>query len=203
LADAARAMAAAVPPPAAGLRARLAPHLPLAIADDGRLRAGLLWAASDWDQRRSLPLAALDPLLHVPGVHWFSLQQGEAACDPAVDRLPLEPLWRHTLQVTAAGAAMLALDLVVCVDGMPAHLAGSLGCPTWLLLQREADWRWGPAERTPWYPSMRLFRQPEQGDWPGIVVRVAGELRRLLATPAHRRREDLPAKPSRPATLHR
>jgi hypothetical protein len=65
---------------------------------------------------------------------------------------------------------------------MPAHLAASLGRPTWLLLKREADWRWGSGRAdTPWYPSMRLFRQPGAADWAGCVDQVAGRLRRLTA----------------------
>jgi ADP-heptose:LPS heptosyltransferase len=73
---------------------------------------------------------------------------------------------------------MCALDLVITVDAMPAHLAGSLGRPTWVLLKHEADWRWMEArEDTPWYPTLRLFRQPRAGDWSGVVQQVAGALR--------------------------
>ncbi|HYF16638.1 MAG TPA: hypothetical protein VEA40_02145 [Ramlibacter sp.] len=186
LAYASRATPATVPPPAAGLRARLTPGLPGAPPADGRLRAGLLWAASGWDTSRSIPAPELAPLLDLAGVQWFALQQGDAASDPALQGAPLEPLWRHTGGVWAAARAMLALDLVVCVDGMPAHLAGSLGCPTWLLLKHDADWRWGASgERTPWYASMRLFRQPAAGEWRSVIARIAGELDRL-ASPTRR-----------------
>lgn len=175
--------------------ATLAPPLPFAAQLDplpglddgsGRLRVGLLWAASDWDPSRSLPLAALQPLLALPQLRWFSLQQGPAAQALDAMQWPVEPLWQRTARIDDAAAAMLALDLVVAVDGMPAHLAASLGRPTWLLLKHRADWRWGSRQvDTPWYPSMRLLRQPRPGDWDAAL--------RELATALQRRASLLPA----------
>jgi hypothetical protein len=162
-----------------------AAHLtPLGGLDDGsgRLRAGLLWAASEWDTSRSLPVQALEPLLALEDVRWFSLQQGPAAQAMDNGGWPIEPLCHRTGKVEDAAAAMLALDLVIAIDGMPAHLAGSLGRPTWLLLKHDADWRWGTARTdTPWYRSMRLFRQPRPGDWPGVLGQVGAQLRALTA----------------------
>jgi ADP-heptose:LPS heptosyltransferase len=75
---------------------------------------------------------------------------------------------------------MRSLDLVISVDSMPAHLAGALGVPTWLLLHADPDWRWMRVrEHSPWYPSMRLFRQPAPGAWEPVVARVIGELEKL------------------------
>jgi ADP-heptose:LPS heptosyltransferase len=75
---------------------------------------------------------------------------------------------------------MLQMDLMIAVDGMPAHLAGTLGRPTWLLLKHEADWRWmANRDDSPWYPSMRLFRQARTGDWDSVVARVAHALDRF------------------------
>lgn len=69
------------------------------------------------------------------------------------------------------------LDLVISVDSAPAHLAGSLGVPVWTLLPFEPDWRWGlQGDTTPWYPNMRLYRQPAAGDWAGVMARVAADL---------------------------
>ena len=75
---------------------------------------------------------------------------------------------------------MRALDLVISVDSMPAHLAGALGVPIWTLLQHDADWRWmeGRAD-SPWYPTMRLFRQECPGEWDPVIARVAAALERL------------------------
>jgi ADP-heptose:LPS heptosyltransferase len=73
-----------------------------------------------------------------------------------------------------AAQRMASLDLMITVDSMPAHLAGALGIPVWTLLVAGADWRWmDDREDTPWYPTMRLFRQREAGDWPELVQRVA------------------------------
>jgi ADP-heptose:LPS heptosyltransferase len=84
--------------------------------------------------------------------------------------------------VLAAARVMRALDLVITIDSMPAHLAGALGVPVWTLLPHAADWRWMDGrDRSPWYPAMRLFRQPRPGDWDAVVARVAGELARLAA----------------------
>lgn len=77
----------------------------------------------------------------------------------------------------AAAAAISRLDLVIAVDTAVAHLAGALARPTWTLLATTPDWRWLVGrEDTPWYPTMRLFRQPAPGDWGAVVERVAAEL---------------------------
>jgi ADP-heptose:LPS heptosyltransferase len=72
----------------------------------------------------------------------------------------------------------MALDLIISVDTSVAHLAGALGKPVWTLIQFAPDWRWFQqfGEQTPWYPTMRLFRQPRRGDWPAVINRVAAEL---------------------------
>jgi hypothetical protein len=170
LAYALRAHIDSVPPPYPHLRECVAGQAAVALPQDGGLRVGLLWAASDWDDSRSIPLAALQPLFAVPGARFFSLQQGQAASDPRLQRLPVVSLSNLTQEITAAAAAMLQLDLVITVDGMAAHLAGTLGRPTWTLLKHEADWRWMETRSdTPWYPGMRLFRQPAPGDWHGVI----------------------------------
>jgi hypothetical protein len=166
-----------LPPPYPHLRARVAAQGTVALPPEGRLRIGLLWAASDWDDSRSIPLRALEPLLAVHGARFFSLQQGRAANDPLLQRLPVVSLSGRTREIVAAAAAMLQLDLVITVDGMPAHLAGTLGRPTWTLLKHEADWRWMEARSdTPWYSTMRLFRQPRPGDWQSVVTSAARAL---------------------------
>ena len=169
LAYAQRATADSVPPPYPHLAQQARRLSAISVPDDGRLRVGLLWAASEWDGSRSIPWPCLEPLLSQPGLRCFSLQQG-----PAAEEATIEPLHRRTATLEAAAAAMLQMDLVISIDGMPAHLAATLGRPTWLLLKHQADWRWMERRSdSPWYPTMRLFRQPRAGDWAGLLERVA------------------------------
>ena len=147
----------------------------------GRLTVGLAWAgnrAHANDRRRSIALAALTPLLDAPGTAWFSLQptQDDAATASMADagrliRLPLRSEFAGT-------AALIAeLDLVVTVDTSIAHLAGALAKPSWILLPFAPDWRWQLAcTDSPWYPTMRLFRQPEAGAWNAVVRDVVAAL---------------------------
>jgi hypothetical protein len=170
-----RATQATLPPPYP-LAAALA-GARFALPDEGLLRVGLLWSASDWDASRSIPLPALAPLFEVEAVRFFSLQQGDAATDPLLRRLDIDVLTPRTQDLCAAAAAMQALDLVISIDGMPAHLAGTLGRPTWVLLKQAADWRWMEERAdSPWYPTMRLFRQRKAGDWRGLAEEVAQAL---------------------------
>ena len=140
---------------------------------EGRRAVGLVWQAGEWDARRSVPFAELRRLAGVASVDLFILQRGPArlAAPPgfATDIGADDPL--------EAAGAMTSLDLVVSVDSMPAHLAGALGIPVWLLLPRHADWRWMDGrEDSPWYPTMRLFRQRRAGDWAELIARVAARL---------------------------
>lgn len=141
------------------------------------LRVGLAWAGNPlhpFDHLRSLPLAALAPLLAVPGVEFHAVQP-EARPDDA--RIRAHP----EIADFADAAALLALmDVVVSVDTAAAHLAGALGRPVWIMLARPADFRWmQDRSDTPWYPSARLFRQRTAGDWSGVTGHVAEELRAL------------------------
>jgi len=177
LAYALRSTAETVPGPYPHLAQQVARHEFELLPRSGALRVGLLWAASEWDTSRSIPLQALAPLLSVSGVRFYSLQQGPAARDPAAVASGVVLLGERTQAIAAAACAMLQMDLVIAVDGMPAHLAATLGRPTWLLLKHEADWRWQDTGTTsPWYPTMRLFRQPAPGDWAGLAREVAGAL---------------------------
>ncbi len=136
------------------------------------------------DRNRSLPLARLAPLLEMDGVSFISVQPDVSVEDAAV----LAGLGG----VTALGAelrdfedtaAVLGLcDLVVTVDTAVAHLAGALGRPAWILLPFAPDWRW-MLERTdsPWYPTARLYRQPEPGDWESVIARVRADLAGMVA----------------------
>jgi hypothetical protein len=151
----------------------------------GRFRVGLIWASSPenplW-RIRDVTLEMLRPVLAVPGVEFFSLQLGVAATQfrEETGGGGMVDLTAEIRDFADSAALMAQLDLVISVDTAPAHLAGALGRPVWTLLPFSPDWRWGSeGETTPWYPTMRLFRQTVLGEWGAVVERVAEELRRL------------------------
>jgi hypothetical protein len=188
LAYALRATADRLPPPYPQLHGQLPRGASLGIADEGRVRVGLLWSCSHWDRSRSIPLAELAPLFAQGDVQFFSLQQDEAASDPLLQRLGIHVLSDRTADLPMAALAMCELDLVITIDSMAAHLAGTLGRPTWVLLKHEADWRWMEGrDDSPWYPTVRLFRQPRPGDWGGVAQQVAAALREVAR--AHARKQ--------------
>jgi len=140
-------------------------------------RVGLVWSASDWDTSRSIPLAALEPLAGIAHVQFYGLQQGASAQSHLEAPFPVMSLSPYTADICAAASAILELDLVVTVDCMVAHLAGALGRPVWVMLKRDADWRWMTGRLdSPWYPTMRLFRQRVAGDWHQVGRAVAKAL---------------------------
>ena len=158
-----------------------------------RPRIGLVWAgdprpnlpeASAIDRRRSLGLAALAPLARVTGADFVSLQKGhgaaEAANPPPGMRL-IDPM--AEVGDFADTAALIAhLDLVVTVDTSVAHLAGAMGKPVWVLSRYDSCWRWLlDCDHSPWYPTLRLFRQPRPGHWPEVIAAVAEALAGFVA----------------------
>jgi tetratricopeptide (TPR) repeat protein len=154
---------------------------------DGRLRVGLAWAGNPkfkGDLTRSTHLSQLAPLAEVPGVRFYSLQKGPAgsqaaAPPPGMELIDLGP---ELEDFADTAAVMSLLDLVVSTDTSVPHLAGALGRPVWVMLQYSPDWRWLlDREDSPWYPTMRLFRQKSLGDWAGVVQHVAGDLRKREA----------------------
>ena len=172
----------------------------LHIADDRRraarasidrsqaaLAIGLCWAgspANSNDRNRSLPLAAFAPLFELPGITWFSLQAGAAAAPLAATRAAarIVPLSEDT-PLVATAALIAELDLILTVDTVIAHLAGALAQRAWVLLPFAPDWRWQlDRDDSPWYPTLRLFRQPRPRDWTSVIERVRGELTRALPT---------------------
>ena len=127
--------------------------------DDSRPRVGFVWAAGEWKQSRSLPLPALEPLFTRLSCELISLQGG-ASPDTDVRLRTIAP------GLLALARAIAGLDLLITVDTLAAHLAGALGIPAFVLLEHAADWRWmSGRDDSPWYPSLRLFRQPAAGDW--------------------------------------
>lgn len=150
------------------------------IGSDG-VRIGLTWAGNadntaDW--RRSLPLEALRALAAVPGVRLVPLQTVIPAADRATfQALGLSDLSPLLTDFGETAAAIANLDLVISVDSAVAHLAGAMGVPAWTLIYEPADWRWlTRREDTPWYPTMRLFRQPRAGAWAQPIARLVQAL---------------------------
>ena len=166
------------------------PYLPLPTpsprADNNSLRVALTWAgnpAHQNDRARSLSLKQLAPLLSLPGVRCYCFQVGDPQREVAqLNLTELLPVARTSFADGRILKALAQIDVVVTVDTSIAHIAGAAGVPVWLLLGTSPDWRWLlDREDTPWYPSMRLFRQPADGDWAGVIDRVAGELRQWAA----------------------
>jgi hypothetical protein len=140
------------------------------------LAVGLAWRPGDWDPCRRIPIPLLAPLARIPGVELHVLQRGPALAE-APEGFGIPSGSDDPLQTARV---MRALDLVVTADSMPAHLAGALGVPVWTLLHAEADWRWMEGrDDSPWYPTMRLFRQERAGEWEPVIARVAAELARM------------------------
>jgi hypothetical protein len=155
---------------------------------EGKLRIGIAWQGNPKgpdDQNRSIPLLAFEPLSKIAGISLISLQKGEG-----IEQLRTLP---EGFRVSELGpefdagedafldtaAVMMSLDLIVTSDTSIAHVAGALARPTWVALQTFPDWRWQlTRDDSPWYPTMRLFRQRTRGDWRPVFETMAEELRR-------------------------
>jgi tetratricopeptide (TPR) repeat protein len=165
-------------------RLRVLPGLRVGIAWQGNLDVEkLIWARG-----RSIPLTFLEPLAHLPGVQLISLQKG-----PGTEQLRKVPFGERIVDLGAeldrgpdafldTAAVMAGLDLVISSDTSVAHLAGALGRPVWVMLAASPEWRWG-LERldSPWYPTMRLFRQTADRDWRVVVAAIVDALKVFTA----------------------
>jgi len=148
------------------------------------LAIGVVWQGNPdpaADRARSFPLAALAPVAAVAGVRLIALQIGEALDQTRAAPFPiLKPGDDFDAGVDAfvdSAAALMSLDLVICCDTSVAHLAGALGRPVWIALKYDAEWRWmRERDDSPWYPTARLFRQPEAGDWGAVFAAMARAL---------------------------
>jgi tetratricopeptide (TPR) repeat protein len=150
------------------------------VSPEGNKKVGLVFRGRAVpDPRRSCPFTALLPLADIPGVTFFSLQMGEGAAElsaaPSHMRLidVHEPI--HDFADTAA--AIANLDLLITIDTAAAHVAGAIGAPVWTMLPFAADYRWmHDRDDSPWYPTMKLFRQSKRNDWSDVVGRIKDEL---------------------------
>jgi tetratricopeptide (TPR) repeat protein len=171
---------ATIPAPASYLSAPEACHLPENLQDQLRnaagLKVGIAWSSKNGCSRRC-PLSLFEPLLQLPGLSWFSLYKGDYSYE-------LEPYSEQIINIGSYAQdfadtawAIEHLDLVITVDTSVAHLAGAMGKSTWVLLPFVPDWRWLlEREDSPWYPTARLFRQPQLGDWFSVIKKVESTL---------------------------
>lgn len=146
------------------------------------MKIGFVWDGRKTfrNDKRSIPLHKLISIFELKGITFISLQKGEKSID-------LEPLKgkyniidiTEKLETFADTAALIAnLDLVVCVDTSVAHLAGAVGCPTYIMLKKGPDWRWlDKRSDSPWYASIKLFRQQKDGDWDNVIANICQELK--------------------------
>ncbi len=153
-------------------------------------RVGLVWQGNrdhQADKFRSFSLSVYDTISKIEGIQFISLQQGYGAeqCKLWKGARPLIQLPEGTDQSSGAfmdtAAIVEQLDLVITSDTSMAHLCGALGRPAWVLLNKMPDWRWLlDREDSPWYRSLRLFRQNVQGDWGSVAQRVTVELQKVV-----------------------
>ena len=155
------------------------------------LKIGLVWAGGPVGRDRVstlrdrwIRLEQLRPLSGIPGVTLYGLQKGPAACQSQEVSPPFlaANLGPEFEDFTDTAAALSNMDLIISIDTSVAHLAGAMGRPTWTLLKHDADWRWmlGRSD-SPWYPTMRLFRQGKGQGWESVIAQVADELTILSA----------------------
>jgi tetratricopeptide (TPR) repeat protein len=171
---------------------RLSPPLDLVKAWEQRLgprdklRVGVTWSGSlnhPNDSRRSIPLKSWMAILDVDAT-FFSLQRDPRPDDKAVlfERTDIIDLTANFTDFSETAALISCIDLVITVDTSIAHLAGTMGCPTWMMLPYTPDYRWLlDRDDSPWYPSMRLFRQDAARDYASVLDRVRDELRARIA----------------------
>jgi hypothetical protein len=174
-------------------------------------KIGLGWQGSltfRGDQLRSIPLKHYAPLAKIPGVTLVSLQKSDGVdqiqeLGPDVRIETLDKLDESGGAFMDTAAVMQHLDLVITSDTALAHLAGALGRPVWVALSTACDWRWfRNRSDSPWYPTMRLFRQKTLGDWEGVFAEIAQELETQIAAPAPKLFGQTEATKERSGSVH-
>lgn len=154
------------------------------LANVRGLKVGIAWQGRPThgeDRQRSLPLSRFRALADLPGIQLFSLQKGIGAEQLAQVAFPIADLGQRFTTMSDTAAALLNLDLVISVDTSIVHLAGALGRPVWVALPFATDWRWLlEREDSPWYPTMRLFRQVRLHDWDDVFLRLRTALEEFL-----------------------
>ena len=146
-------------------------------------RVGLVWTSSSYNPLRSIPVQLIAGLVDLTQIDFFNLQAGPERFDLEQFHAHLPGLYRDNHTALSTAKIIQSLDLVITVDTMMAHLAGSMAVPVWTLLPFACDWRW-LLERTdsPWYPTMRLFRQRTPDSWREVVQQVKERLLELTGS---------------------
>ncbi len=177
-----RTSLATIPAEVPYIRVKPGPESPLTRRV--RPRIGLVWAGSSWNPLRSISLAELSPLLGRDGLSFCSFQRGpqRVELEASPQRNRIHDTADHSPEISDTAPDLLNIDLLITVDTMIAHLAGALGRKVWTLLPFEADWRWMlDCDHTPWYPTMKLFRQPRrESGWAPVVDRLCREVSDLF-----------------------
>lgn len=162
------------------LKLSFTPELPVdsEAAATVELAVGLVWQAGNWNQARCIPFSVLMPLAAIKGIKLYILQ-----ADPYgagwVEGCGIYP---GEFSLIDYARVIRGLDLLITADSMPAHLAGALNVPVWTLLHEQSDWRWMDERKdSPWYPSMRLFRQAQAGNWQPVISQLTEALKQLIA----------------------
>jgi Tfp pilus assembly protein PilF len=148
-------------------------------------RVGITWQGNPlhgWDRQRSVPIERFAPLAAVPGVSLVSLQQNDGKEQLATAPFPVtDPGDGQPLAYEDSAAVIANMDLIIAVDTSLAHAAGAMGRPTWLALCHTPDWRWLLGrDDSPWYPTLRIFRQTRLGDWSPVFREMAVRLQAML-----------------------
>ena len=163
------------------------------LRQDKNFKVGLCWNASQEKEnetvlyqsnRRVVSIEKLAAIGEVHGVTFYSFQkeeQNNIVCKKLIVRGFGPDFDKAYGSFMDTAAVMKNLDLVITVDTSVAHLAGALGVPTWILMSYESDWRWMLHRNdSPWYPTVKLFRQPKSGDWESVIIEVNKELQKLV-----------------------
>ena len=156
------------------------------IHSSGLEHVNLHWTgrlASKFASDRLINLECFEPLAAVPGIKLYGLQKGNAAAEveKMAGTLDIVNFGQEFKTFADTAACMANLDLIITVDTAVAHLAGAMGLPVWVLIPKVPDWRWLlEREDSPWYPTMRLWRQQEKGDWNSVMQRIADDLPMLI-----------------------
>jgi Glycosyltransferase family 9 (heptosyltransferase) len=148
-----------------------------------QLNVGLCWCGGSYDLRRAMRLSDLEPLSELREANFFQVQRGKALRQIVGASIAFGNPSDRSMDLRRTASLIKSLDLIVSVDTMVAHLAGALGKRVYLLLHADADWRWlKERDDSPWYPTMKLFRQSDAGDWKSVVNELMGSIRDLAGT---------------------